>query len=229
MSEEEKIEWATNHVAKSRVKVNDGALATSKRNKARKRLVDRERKKAEYSNVEIRKRKFGDEYNAKLRYLYKYNEEFRELKKYRVAFRSFQSKRHLYEAWTIKYYAQYKGKMTEKASTFRIEGTQNYIYGFTINDLVTYSPIKKVLITNFINENIIPAPKYRGHKWSNKTKKFNEHVEEFYLVEEIEEYLNIFARYKKKYTLVKHKEQKLFLKKNFWTKMQEVRNKFDND
>lgn len=229
MTEEEKVEWAKTYTWQSRTKVTPGADATSGKKKIQQRVTQRIKDQQLYYDPVKREKKFGEKYNARLRYLYQHNEAFRELKKYRVAFRDFQRRRDAYEAWTVKYYAKYKDKMVDHASTFKLEGTENFVHGFTMSDLVTFSPAKKALMSSLLADNIFPAPKYRGFKWNERTKKFNDTVDEFYLVSEVEAYLNVFARYRKKFTMVKTEEQKLFLKKNFWKTMINARDKFDNE
>lgn len=227
MTEEERIEWAKNHTWTSRRKITENILASSNKKTIRTIVDNRIRRKEHYYDPEKRKKGWGDAYNARNRYLYQHNEEFRELKKFRVAFRNFQKRKYQYEAWTHKYYQEYKGKMESKASIFKIEGTENYLYGFTLKDLEAYSPVKMALLQRFVTQNILPTPKYRGYKHSDK--KPSDKVEEFYLVSEVEAYLSIFAKYKKKYGQVKSKEQELYLKKCFWKEMIKARETFDND
>lgn len=228
MTEEEKIEWAKTHTWTPRQRsVHDKVIASTKRSNAKSRVKTQISNAKAYANPEQRKKHWGDEYNARIRYLYQHNEEFRELKKFRVSFRLFQKRKYQYDAWTVKYYTTYKNKMQDNAQTFRIEGTQNFMHGYTLKDLKSYSPVGQSLLTMFISQNILPAPKYRGHKFVKD--KISEDVEEFYLVQEVEELLNVFARYRKKFGLVKTDEQKAFLKKQFWTRMRKVRENFDND
>lgn len=228
MSEEEKIEWAKTHTWKPRTRLKDNTLVTAKKTRAKQQIKERLKRRKEYANPEIRARKFGDDYNARIRYLYQHNAEFRELKRYRVAIRSFRLRRPQYEAWTDKYYKQYKGRMQDKASIFKLEGTENYVYGFTLKDLIPYSPVGKIILARFISELILPPPKYSGYKWKNN-KALNKNVEQFYLVSEIEEFLNVFAKYRKKFTDVSTEQQKLFIKKQLWKLMLNARKNFDNE
>ena len=226
MTEEERIEWAKNYKRTEIKKATENVLASSGKALAKARLVGRENNRKRYANPELRAKYYGDKQNAKTRYLYQHNEEFRELKKFRVAFRKFRNKKYEYDGWVTKYYAQYKDKMDTHASTFKLEGTQNYVHGLTLKDLSKFSPISLALMKSFITQGIFPAPKYRGYKHTDKG--LSKEVEEFYLVSEVEAYLNIFARYRKKFSLVKSDEQKLYLKKNFWTQMKKARENFDN-
>lgn len=226
MTEEERVEWAKNHKQIPRTKVSFNTIVTSSKAKAKARMYGREHRKADYYDPEKRKKQWGDDYNARIRYLYQHNEEFRELKKYRVRYRLFRKRKYEYHAWIHTYKQKYKDKMQTHASIFRLENSENYVYGFTIKDLIPYSPVKKGLIDSLISNHILPAPKYSGYKYVKD--KWSKTTEQFYLVSEIEAYLNIFARYKKKFELVHTEQQRLFLKKEFWTKMIQAREEFDN-
>lgn len=228
MTEDERIEWAKNHTWTPRNRqTHNKVIPSSNRKNAKKRVLGILTQERRYSDPEIRARIWGDDYNARIRYLYQHNEEFRELKKFRVMMRNFQKKRYQYDAWSVKYYNQYKNKMESSASVFRLENSYNFVNGFTIKDLKPFLPMGPTLFQRLIDQNIIPEPKYRGHKYIKDT--FSSEVENFYLASEVEELLNVFARYRKKFLEVKSDEQKAYLKKQFWTRIEKVRENFDND
>lgn len=227
MTEEERVEWAKTFEQPSGIKRPARAVATTKRDKAYKRAVNNASRRKDYYNPEKRKISWGDDYNARIRYLYQYNETFRELKKYRVYIRLFRNKRNEYDSWRRKYENYYKNNLVDYASIFKLEGTENYVHGFTLNDLAKVSPAKKALLTIFLTQHVLPAPTYRGYKY--KETKLSNTVEEFYLLNEIAAYLRIFYKYRAKFDKVHKPDQKLYLKKQFWTEMIKARKEFDDN
>lgn len=225
MTEEEKVAWAKSHTWEPRKRYRGNNLALANKKLAKKIISARLQDQKNYHSGD--KKYWGDDYNARIRYLYQHNEEFRELKKYRVYLRRFRMKRDQYDGWTHKYYQEYKQKMESKAQVFKIEGTQNFMYGFTIKELCKYSPFNPSLTKSLLTRGLFPAPKYRGHLFHKD--KSSEEVHEFYLVSEVEAYLNIFARYRKRAINIANKEQELYLKKQLWEEMLKARKEFDND
>jgi hypothetical protein len=225
MTEEEKVEWAKTYVQPVRSRPGDAVQIQHKKKRARRKAIDKARVAKYYSDAETKERIWGAHYNERLRYLYTYNEDYRNLHSSRAAFSNFRSRRLQYQAWIIRYYQKYKGKMPELAQTYRLPDSENFVLGFTEKDMVKYSPIGTKLFEILRKENIIPPPKYHGYRF--KAKKIGGELEPFYLVSECEAYLNVWARYKKKFGNVTTEQQKAWLTKEFWSVIQEARKEFD--
>lgn len=224
MTEEEALEWAKNFKQPVKKKSTARSEARLGKVKAKKRIREKVIQAKRYANPEIRERIFGEKYNERARFLYKHNPEYKANRDYINKMYFFRKRRYEYDAWIVEYYKNYKGKMSEKAQTFRLSD-DNYLLGFTVKELIKYSPIKKGLLQAFFDSNILPEPTYKGRVF--KAKKISESEESFYLVGEVEAYLNILAKYRKKFGLVKTNEQKAFLKRQFWTELLKIRKEFD--
>jgi hypothetical protein len=225
MTDEELAEWAKNYKEPTRTVTTPRSLARNKKKKARLKASDAIASRKLYRNPENKKKIWGDEYNRRNRFLYHHNPEWRALKLYRDRFARFQKKRYLYDNWSVKYYTEYKDSMRDRAQTFKLEGTENYVLGFTVKELIKYSPIKKALLDSLYEANIVPPPKYRGYVFNDKS--ISKEPVEFYLVSEVESYLNVLAIYRKKYKVIHKEEQQAYLKGKFWTAMLKDRKKFD--
>jgi hypothetical protein len=225
MTEEEKIEWAKNYTWKPRKRANPGSLTRSSRSKIIKKSFYKAKDEKRYNDPERRAKTFGAAYNERIRYLYTYNKKYNELKKFRIAYRLYKNKRNTYNGWRHTYYQEYKGRLSEYASTFKLEGQELYLLGFSLSDLAKYAPFSFRLLRAFIDIELFPVAKYVGYKF--KQKKMNSETETFYLVSEVEEFLSVCASFEAKYKQVKDSNEK-YLKKQLWTRMLKARKEFDD-
>ncbi len=224
MTEEERLEWAKNFVQPVCKKGTIRSDTRMGKKKATIRIRDQIRKAKDYAKPEIRAKQYGEAYNERARFLYKHNPAYKANRDYINQMYFFRKRKYEYDAWIVKYYKEYKGQMIDKAQTFKLSD-DNFVHGYTVKELIKYSPIKKGLLQAFFDSNILPEPTYKGKVF--KAKKISDTEEPFYLVGEVEAYLNILARYRKKFGSVKTDEQKAFLKRQFWTELLRIRKEFD--
>lgn len=226
LSEEEKIEWAKNYVPKKRPSHSQVALTSKKKSpQLKKSLASRKTMRRKYYSPE-RRTCWGKKYNERERYLKKYNAQYAENRKISNQIYLRKLRLQKYNSWVVKYHREYVGRVDELASTFKLQNSELYLKGFTIQDL-KIGPFSVNTVKNLIEKEILPPPKYAGYKYSNKTSKFQSKLSNFYLVSEVISYFEIMSRYKRKFDLVATTEQELFLKKQLWTSFIKIREEFD--
>jgi hypothetical protein len=225
-TEEEWILWAKNFKPKklpSRKNSNEQLLNTKR---AKRRLVEKEVKRKAYKNKE-NYLSWGRKYNLKRAYLHKYNVEWSENEKRTNQLVLYRQALKKYDSWIKKYKSTYKTKLEDYARTYKISDNE-YVYGFTLNDLISIGPFGRKKFKSLLEDTVIPEPIYEGYLF--KKNRLAKVKSKFYLLTESKAFFDECEKNKRRVGYIDdNNDKKLYLKKKIWLAMLQMREEFNND
>jgi hypothetical protein len=225
-TEEEWKLWAENFKPKSITERKAEHDTLLKKKKAATILFDQARKKREYRNrKQTGHKSWGRKYNEKRKYLYKYNKEWQEKISDSVMIYEYKKTQTRYNTWVNRYRKNYKNRLDEYASTFKI-GENVYVYGFTVQQLRKIGPSSMNTFKMFQDENIFPEPIYEGLQFQKN--KLSKKPVKFYVLTEVIEYMSVFDKNRGRISWYTE-DKKAYLKKKLWEGMLQARKEFDDE